>query len=199
MATKQKKGNDQIDLLIARAIQYSPFWAPALITVVLIAAMVWPAYSKFSVLCAKITEKENTLTTVARSTADLVRMTSELETFRKKVVEFESKLPSRMKTTLIIETLQEITKKSKLKFSSLEPLPIKKYTIEGTKDVFVELPVKVKLNCGYYDLIDFLKKIETANQLMKIADLNIRDDPSLDWEHIVEFSISAFSKGDSSE
>lgn len=199
MATKPKKGNTQTDFLIARAIQFSPIWAPILVIIICIAFIIWPALTKFSTLSAKIIETENTLTTVARSTADLAKMSSELEILRQKATEFENRLPSRMKTTLIIETLQEITKKSKLKFSSLEPVPIKKYTIEGTKDVFVELPVKVKLNCGYYDLIDFIKKIETANQLMKIADLTIRDDPTQDWEHTVEFSISAFSKGDNSE
>jgi Tfp pilus assembly protein PilO len=115
------------------------------------------------------------------------------------VSEFDKRLPTRLKTTLIIETLQEITKQAKLKFSSLEPAPIKKHELKETKDVFVELPVKIKLKCSYYDLVDFLEKIETAKQLMKVADLSIRDDPTNDWEHSIEFSISAFSRGESGD
>ena len=64
---------------------------------------------------------------------------------------------------------------------------------------FVELPVQVKLRCGYYDLVDFLKKIEQADQLMKISNIQVKNNPSHNWEHTVEFAISAFSRGESGE
>ena len=106
----------------------------------------------------------------------------------------EKKLPQRIKTTLTIETLKGITEKAKLKFSSIEPAAVNKYIIKETNDVFVELPIRIRIRCGYYDLVDFIKKIETANQLMKISDLSIKDDASNDWEHSVDFLVSSFSR-----
>lgn len=199
MADKIKKSSISTNVYVGLAVRYSSIWVPVLIVAIFVGVLIWPAISKVSSLSQNIAQKQNDITTADRSTANVKKMKEDLEKFKEKVAEFENKLPKRMKTTLIIETLQEITQKSRLKFSSLEPLPIKKYKIEETNDVFVELPVKVRLNCGYYDLIEFIKRIETANQLMKITDLSIKDDPSLDWEHIVEFSISAYSKGDTDD
>ena len=170
MAIKIRKIEPPRNIYISLAIKHSPLWAPFLVAILFIAFIIWPAASKVSTLSRKITQYKNDITAATASNASVAKMTEELANFKKTAAEFENRLPKRMKTTLIIETLQEITKKSKLQFALLEPLPIKKYILEETQDVFVELPVKVKLNCGYYDLVDFVKKIEAADQLMKIAD-----------------------------
>lgn len=187
------------NIYVNLAIKHAPVLAPALTVVLAVSFLIWPAFARLERVSHEISEKETAIITATRSNADLDNMQKDLEIFKGKVVEFESRLPKRLKTTLIIETLQEITKQSKLKFNSLEPAPIKRYVLEETKDVFVELPVRVRLNCGYWDLIDFLAKIETANQLMKITDLVIRKDPASEWDQQIEFTISAFSKGGSSE
>lgn len=189
------KVKTQTDVYLELAKRHSPIWVPIAMVLFFILLVAWPSSRKLSDLNIKIGEKENIITTVKRSDIDVKKTKEELEAYKVKVVEFEKRLPTRLKTTLLIETLEEITKQSKLKFSSLEPSPIKKYELKETNDVFVELPVKIRLKCGYYELVDFLKKIETAKQLMKVADLSIRDDPAQDFEHNIEFSISAFSRG----
>lgn len=187
------------NIYINLAVKHAPVLAPAVTALLMVSFLVWPAFSRLGRVSREISDKETAIITAVRSNADLEKMQKDLDVFKTKVVEFENRLPKRLKTTLTIETLQEITKQSKLKFNSLEPAAMKRYVLEETKDVFVELPVRVRLNCGYWDLVDFLKKIEGAKQLMKITDLIIRKDSASEWDQQIEFTISAYSKGGGSE
>ncbi len=196
---KMKKPIPPSNVYLNLLIHYAPLWVPITLVLLFLFFVFIPSIQKLSSLNQKIKASENLKTAANRSKADMQRMKKDLESSKAKVAEFEKRLPKRIKTTLIIETLQQITEQAKLKFSSLEPAPIIKYTLTETNDVFVELPVKVKVNCGFYDLVEFLKKIETASQFMKIADLSVKSNPSSEWEHAVEFSVSAFSKGESDE
>lgn len=178
------------------AIRHSPIVGPAAVALFCLIFFVGPAAGKSFKLSRSIALKKSDIATAIRSNADVKETQENLVVFRKKVEEFEKRLPKRRKTSLIIETMQQITEKAKLKFSSLDPLPLKEYELKDTNDVFIELPIKVTLKCGYYDMADFLQKIEAAPQLMKITNFNMKDDPSSDWEHSIEFVISAYSKGE---
>ena len=195
MITQPKKNFSSLSHYLNQAITSSPLWIPIMVFLLCLSFFIWPKINKLFILSKGYSEKKNSVSLASRSNTDLDKVKKDFEDIKKKADNLENRLPTRIKTTFIIETLQEITKQSKLKFSSLEPASIKKYNLEETKETFVELPVRVRLNCGYWDLIDFLRKIESASQWMKITDLNIKDDPSSEWEHSVEFSISAFSKG----
>lgn len=199
MRSVKKTTSPALHPYAALAIRHSPVLGPAAMALLFIILIMWPVSQRLSKLSTDIKEKENIIMTVKRGSIDVKKTKKELEEFKIKVVEFEKRLPPRIKTNLIIETLQEITQQSKLKFSSLEPAPVKKYELKETKDMFIELPVRIRLKCGYYDLVDFLEKIEAAKQLMKISELSIRDDPGQDWDHNIEFLISAYSRGDSSD
>lgn len=194
MIKRPQKASEPSDIVINLAVKYSPLWLPGLAFVILTMLFVWPSLRTLLKLSHDIQEKENIVINVTRNSANFSKTKTQIRDLLKKATELEGKLPTRTNTNLIFDTLQEITKRSKLKFSSLDPLPIKKHTLEQTNDLFVELPVRIRLNCGYYDLIDFLGKIETADQLMKITDLSIKDDPNQEWDHAVELSISAFSR-----
>ncbi|HOW35910.1 MAG TPA: type 4a pilus biogenesis protein PilO [Candidatus Omnitrophota bacterium] len=194
MIKRPQKASEPTDVFINLAVKYSPLWLPGVLFVALTMFFIWPSFRTLLTLSRDIQEKENIVTSVTRNSADFSRTKAQIRDLLKKATELEGKMPTRTNTNLIFDTLQEITKRSKLKFSSLDPLPIKKHTLEQTNDLFIELPVRVRLNCGYYDLIDFLGKIETADQLMKITDLSIKDDPGQEWDHAIELSISAFSR-----
>ena len=198
-AQKIKKSSGKLDKYINIVKLHATIFIPGAIAAFITLTVLLPSLFRLLSMSSNIHQKENGVVTAIRSNEDLARMKEELGEFKVKVKEFENRLPERTKTTLIIETLQEVTKKSKLKFSSLDPSPIRKHTLQETDDVFVELPVKMKVVCGYFDLIDFLKKIETAEQLMKITDVSIKDNPAQNWEHAIELSISAFSRGDADE
>ncbi len=199
MAQKPKDPTFKMDAYVALAVRYLPLWLPVLLLIVFISAVGWPLSLKLISLSQGIIRKQNEITTAVRNKSDTAKMNDDLAIFRKKVDEFENKLPTRVKNTLLTETLQEITSRSKVKFNALEPQSVKRYEIEETNDAFVELPVKVKLNCSYFDMVDFIQKIETASQFMKITDLRIKNDPSDEWDHAIEMTISAYSKEGSGE
>ncbi len=199
MAERMRRGAPATKQYSVLLIKRLPLLAPAAIAFVFIMFFILPAATRFLAVSQSIRQKQNDMVAAERSSADVARLKGDLEKLRKKVIEFKSRLPKRMETTLIIETLQGITEKSKLKFSSLNPLSSKKHKVEGADDVFVELPIRVKLSCDYNDLIEFLKKIETSGELMRVSDLSIRANPATNWEHMIELSISAYSQGDSGE
>lgn len=202
MVTKAKKAAfklEDVKPYLAKPIRYSPIWAPIVLCLLFILFLGWPVLQKISKFNREIQEKQNSMSMVDRSSFDIQKTKTELEQFKLKVEEFEKRLPTRLKDKLILETLQEITRQLVLKVPSLKQDPFKKYTLEETKDVFVESPFTLRLKCGYYELIDFLEKIEKADQLMKVTNLTVRAESGSDWEHAVEFSISAFSKGESNE
>lgn len=199
MVEKPKKPQGLSPAAITSLYRYASILIPFAVIFIGVSLLLAPSIFRIILISQNIAQKENEAVTVDRGQSDLKNLQKEYEQYQVKASELGKKLPQRLKTNLIIETLREITEKSKLKFSSLEPLPIKKYVYEPTKSVFVELPVKVKLNCGFYDFVDFLKQIETALQMMKIGDFVIRSSPSSDWDHDIELTISAFSKGDGDE
>ncbi|MFH1360312.1 MAG: type 4a pilus biogenesis protein PilO [Candidatus Omnitrophota bacterium] len=203
MVRKVKKTTPKIKidtrLYTALCIRYAPLFVPILILLISLLGYVKPSVGKIRRYNKEIDEKRRIITIVNRSEFDVKRMREELENFKIKAADFEKRLPLRPKTRLTIETLREITKRTQLKFTSLKPASIQKHELKETGDVFVELPVRAKLRCGYDDLIDFFKKIEQAEQFMKITDLSIKNDPSSEWQHPVEFTISAYSKGENEE
>ena len=93
----------------------------------------------------------------------------------------------------MFETLKEVTEESQIKFVSIEPQKTKKIELEGSENIYLELPIKIKLHCGYYELIDFLYQVEHSERLMKVTDLSISSDSKDYWEHGVEIFISTYA------
>src|SRR3989338_959432 len=101
MEIKKKKSNIPTELYINLAIRYSPIWVPCAVVVLFLSFLLVPFISKASKLSRQIEEKSNFITMAERSNKDIAQMTKDLVILRKKVVEFENRLPQRMKTTLI--------------------------------------------------------------------------------------------------
>ncbi|MDP2940174.1 MAG: type 4a pilus biogenesis protein PilO [Candidatus Omnitrophota bacterium] len=148
---------------------------------------------KVSTLSAQLTDKKNSLTLVERGSKSLSEAKKEIIEMGKRIVQLEKKLPKQIETTLLIDTLKDITEEARLKFSSIEPLAQRNFELKGQDEFYVELPIAVKLKCTFFDLIDFIHKIENSARLMKISKFTIRDNPQDVWEHNVELSISTFA------
>ncbi len=183
-----------IEPYLGLGVRYSYLWIPVLAVLFFYSGVVRPKLDEVKKINRTINEKTTMVNTVTAGKARVEKIRQELVEFKFRVDEFEGRLPERLTSNLILETLQELTKRTDLQFSSLEPSKEIRHVLEKTRDVFIELPVRITLKSDYYDLIQFLKNIETAKQFMKITDLSIKNNPVNEWEHAVQFSVRTFSR-----
>jgi Tfp pilus assembly protein PilO len=157
--------------------------------------LILPQVTKIISLTKEIKDKRSTLIMAEQGSKNLQESRKEIVSLEKKIAELEKRLPREIQTTLLIDTLKDITEEAKLKFASIEPLPQRNYEIKGLDEFYLGLPIKVKLNCTFSDLIKFIQKIENSSRLMKISELTIKNNPQNIWEHNVELAISTFAIG----
>lgn len=161
----------------------------------LVFILILPQSSKLISFSKELLEKRNAVILAERGSLNFQEVKKTIIELEKKASQLEKGLPQQIETTLLIDTLKDITEESQLKFSSIEPMPQKRYELKGQEDFYLELPIKVKLNCTFFDLITFLEKIENSPRLMKLSDLSISSNPQNAWEHNVEVTISTFASG----
>lgn len=156
--------------------------------------ILFPQTKKFSRLSSEIKIKKNSLAIVQRGVQDVAKLQQDLAALEDRAAEYEKQLPILIETNMLIDSLKAITEESKLKFVSIEPMVSKKFELAESNDVYYELPVSIKLSCGFFETVDFVKKIETNKRLMKISELAIRSNPADTWNHQVEVVISNFAR-----
>jgi len=179
---------------LAMLLPFAPFAVLVLIIIIFFSFIFLPLNRKLSDLKTQIRSKESVLVRFERSGVDFNKLTTDIKELEVKITEYEKKLLEGKQADILIDTLKDITAESYIKFSSIEPQTPKKFSLTKQKDIYFELPIKVKLKSGYYELIDFLAKIEKAGRLMKITDLEIKGSSGNIWEHSVLLLISTFSR-----
>lgn len=153
-----------------------------------------PQGRKISRIYGEIKEKSDIMVTTERTYFDLSKLKKELVDLEKKAAEYDRRLPVLVETNMLIDSLKAITRQSRLKFTSIEPVGIVNFDLPDTGDYYYELPIKIKLKCGFFDLLDFMERIEASKQLMEITALAIKSNTESPWEHDVEIVISNFAR-----
>ena len=139
-------------------------------------------------------EKGNLITIKERADYDLSKLKKELSELERQATVYNQRLPPAVETNMLIDSFKDITRESKLKFISIEPLASVKFELPDTGDFYYELPIRIKLKCGFFELVDFINRIEKSKRLMKVSSLAIRSSPGSPWDHEVEIVISNFAR-----
>ncbi len=90
----------------------------------------------------------------------------ELENAIKK---FESFLPSSTEASQILKLLNQILAKTNVYYKSIKPLSPIEYSL------YIEQPIRLELECGYWDLVQLIQHIENAPRFMRVKNLSIRN------------------------
>lgn len=154
----------------------------------------FPQMRKISRIYGEIKEKSDIMVVKERTYFDMSRSKRELAELEKKAEEYDRRLPVLVETNMLIDSLKAITQQSRLKFTSIEPIGIVNFDLLETGDYYYELPIRIKLRCGFFDLLDFAQRIEASKRLMKVSALSIKSNPENPWEHNVEIVISNFAR-----
>ncbi|MDP3143145.1 MAG: type 4a pilus biogenesis protein PilO [Candidatus Omnitrophota bacterium] len=177
-----------------KLLAYLPLALQATIILVFLILVLSPQIKKIGMLSREIKEKGNSITILERGSKDMSKMKQSLAVLEAKAAELEQKLPLLAETSMLIDSLKAITEESKIKFSSIEPMPSIKFELSKTGDVYYELPIKINLITGFFETKDFINNIESNKRPMKISALAIRTNPADTWRHNVEIVISTFAR-----
>lgn len=188
---KQKQVIDKIE--IERIKPYFPFTAMVIAIILFFNFIFMPQKRTLSDLSSKVKTKKDLFSQAEATAQSIDKLNASIDNLEKEIRELEERLPEQIEANLLIETLKDITKGSKIQFISIEPKKPEKFEMAGQQQVYLELPIMVRLKSGYDELSDFIKKIESSKRLMKVSSLKIRADPSNVWEHSIELTISTFS------
>jgi len=172
---------------------YLPFVVVVILIVLFLYFIFLPQNKKMQDLSSRVENKKQLFFQAERAAQDIDTLNKNIVNLEKEIVQLEERLPEQLEASLLIDTLKDITRESKIQFVSIEPKNIKKYEQTDQKQVYLELPIMVRLKCGYNELSDFIKKIESSKRLMKLSDLRIHGNPQDMWGHDVEVTISTFS------
>ena len=79
---------------------------------------------------------------------------------------------------------------SNVTLKTITPLDKKSIKIPDSEDMYIELPVTLKLKSGYQELVSFLRKIEKLNKIIALTEIRIQPDPQNIWKHDVDLSVA---------
>jgi Tfp pilus assembly protein PilO len=105
---------------------------------------------------------------------------------------YQQRLTIKADMPQILKELNQMAEHLGIKFLSIRPLERKEALLPGAKDLLLQIPIRIKLKCGYHQLGKFINQIENSNRFMKIKDLNINADSNDIWNHQVELVITNY-------
>ena len=177
-------------------LAYIPRLSQAAVVLIFIFLIFIPLVRKIAQFNRDIKERESSLVVKERGYYDATELKKDLLVLEKEAQEDDRRIPYLIETNMLIDSLKAITREARLKFISIEPMDQVKFELPDTDSLYHELPIRINLKCGFFELVEFIKKIEDSKKLMKVTSLTIGSDSENPWEHNVEMVISSFARGD---
>ncbi len=89
----------------------------------------------------------------------------------------------------IFFSLSRFAEANEISLKAINPLEKVEIKIPNSNDVYLELPITLKLECNFYQLLAFLNNIEALKKTALINKIKIQSDPKNIWEHDIEISL----------
>ncbi len=89
----------------------------------------------------------------------------------------------------IFFSLSRFAEANGISIKAINPLEKIETKIPNTREAYLELPITIKLECNFYQLLSFLNNIESLKKTALINKIKIQSDPKNIWEHDIEISL----------
>lgn len=124
----------------------------------------------------------------SKKQAEMERQLSEL---RSKMSHYEVMLLAAEEIPSLLEELSEVAHRSNVKIIGIKP---KKMTLSESKPKmpYQEVPISIKAKCGYHQLGRFISRLESADRLFAISDIEIKSVLQRPKSHDVTLIVSTF-------
>lgn len=120
--------------------------------------------------------------------ANIDSFKEKISRLNKKIDYYEKKLPSEKEIPAILEYLSNSAKKMNVRITEIKPIE----QGEDKKQIYYNVPILVKAECGYHQLGRFLNQLESADRFMKISNINIVVNPRKANIHDVQLIVGTY-------
>ena len=172
----------------------------ALISIGLIALLALFAYMKiFSPLFFKIksasrqVEQKRSELERARISPDALRkLEREMAAITKEAEFYQDRLNVNIDVPQILKELNQLGEQLGVRFVAVKPLSAQQRPLPGNGQLLIEIPIQLRLECGYHQLGIFINQIENSTRLMKVTELKVSATACNTWAHNAELVISNY-------
>jgi Tfp pilus assembly protein PilO len=88
----------------------------------------------------------------------------------------------------IFFSLSRFAEADKISLKAINPSEKNEVKIPNSDEVYLELPITIKLECGFYQLLSFLENLESLKKTILINKIKIQSNPNNIWEHDIELA-----------
>ncbi len=115
----------------------------------------------------------------------------ELEDLKRKVELGPPTLPPEEQLPDLLERIAQAARGSQVRLSAVKPKEDLANLAPGPSG-YLELPVEVSASAGYHPLGAFLDALEQSEMLIRVQELEIKDDPRDLWNHQATLVLQAY-------
>lgn len=141
--------------------------------------------------------------------ASVPQMQNRLAVGQQKLNDYQTALPLRSEMPNILQDISGVAVESRVKLLKIEPLRSEKQAMpaakppaakqEAKKDlskttqpIYAEIPIQIEARGSYHALGEFINRIETAKNVMSVADVDIERDSDDMFNHDARLLIIAY-------
>lgn len=117
-------------------------------------------------------------------------MKDEIESYDKKIDQYEKTLPTEDGIPGLLESLSEMAKSANMRIAGIVPVD-HKGSGAGNR-VYKEIPIMITAKAGYHELGRFLSSLENSDRFMKVADMQIKADKVSPKKHDIELLVVTY-------
>ncbi len=176
------------------------------ITLFFILKLNLPQFKQYKKLANKIERKKNELKKRSWVMKEIKKLGGDIEQITHQFEKFTQMTFPEPDNSEILKKITELAKDTKIEFISFQPLEWEKVVLvseekkrrqrlQGSKKEFFvwKLTLRIKAKSNYFELLKFIKKLESAKKFFKILNLNIIKVNQTPFLHNVELEICLFS------
>ena len=151
-----------------------------------------PLLKKSGEMSTQLEQRKRDIQKAKISPQALKELEDEINGIKTRVAYYQQKLPALADIPQILKELNQIAEGLKIKFDSVNPLERKESFLPGDEELLIEIPIRIKMQCGYHQLGIFINQLENSTRFMKIMELKLNANARNVWEHRVELVISSY-------
>lgn len=89
----------------------------------------------------------------------------------------------------IFFSLSRFAETNKISLKAITPSEKNEIKIPNNNDIYVELPITIKFECNFYQLLSFLDNLESLKKTILINKIKIQSISNNVWEHDIELAL----------
>lgn len=150
-----------------------------------------PQISGISEARSKLRNDTSLLKVALGDVAKIGLMKGVIEKYDKKLERYEKMLPADEGISDLLESLSDMAKLANMSIVGIVPVEQKGAGAESI--VYKEIPIMITAKAGYHELGQFLSNLENSDRFIKVADMQIKSNPSTPGRHDVELLVVTYA------